>query len=69
MAENKRFTIGKIKHFVNDNETNYCYVLELEGDAEHLCILLNELVDENKQLKQEIETLQEQLTHFDIGDV
>lgn len=30
--------------------------------------LLNELYYENEELKQEIETLQEQLAHFDIGD-
>jgi FtsZ-binding cell division protein ZapB len=32
------------------------------------CDLLNELHKENEQLKQEVETLQEELAHF-IGDV
>lgn len=32
------------------------------------CEELNRLYKENQQLKQEIETLQEQLAHFDIGD-
>ena len=31
--------------------------------------LLNEQHETIQQLKQEIETLQEQLAHFDIGDV
>lgn len=48
----KRFTIGLTKHLVNDNENDYCYVLELQRDAEHLCNLLNKLDEENKLLKQ-----------------
>lgn len=39
-------------------------LLGVIGDCEEL----NRLYKENQQLKQEIETLQEQLAHFDIGD-
>ena len=50
----KRFTIGMLKNFVNDNKTNYCYMLELPSEAKHLCNLLNQLNDENEQLKDEV---------------
>lgn len=43
-----------LKNFVNDNKINYCYSLELPSEAEHLCNLLNELNDENEQLKFEL---------------
>ena len=50
----KRFTIGMLKNYVNDNKTDYCYVLELPSDAKHLCNLLNQLSNENEQLKDEV---------------
>ena len=60
----KRFTIGMLKYYVNDNETNYCYALELQSDAKHLCELLNELHKENQSSKEFIEQLQEELVLF-----
>ena len=54
----KRFTIGMLKNFVNDNETNYCYVLKLQSDAEHLCNLLNELHEENQELKNKLSKIE-----------
>ena len=38
-------------------------------DLLELAEYVDKLQDENEQLKQEIETLQEQIAHFDIGDV
>ena len=55
----KRFDIGMLKNYVNDNKTNYCYVLELQTDAKHLCNLLNQLNNENMQLKSENQRLKE----------
>ena len=40
-----------LKNYVNDNKTNYCYVLEVTSDARHLCNLLNQLNNKNEQLK------------------
>lgn len=57
----KRFTIGMLKTFVNDNKTNYCYSLELPSNAEHLCGLLNGLSDENEQLKSRIQYLENKI--------
>ena len=51
MAGNNRFEIGMLKNYVNDNKTNYCYVLEVTSDARHLCNLLNQLNNKNEQLK------------------
>lgn len=49
---------------------------ELKEDYDYIKLLADRYFDEriklkkeNEQLKQEIETLQEQLAHFDIGDV
>ena len=47
----KRFSIGMLKTYVNDNEKNYCYSLELPREANHLCNLLNELYEENQHLR------------------
>ena len=57
MAGNNRFEIGMLKNYVNDNKTNYCYVLEVTSDARHLCNLLNQLHNKNEQLKSTINTL------------
>ena len=57
MTENNRFEIGMLKNYVNDNKTNYCYVLEVTSDAKHLCNLLNQLNNKNEQLKSTINTL------------
>lgn len=46
-----------------DNENGKHY-----GFARDIAIVMNGLNDENKQLKQEIESLQEQLAHFIGGD-
>ena len=54
-------TQQEIPTFYNDLTCN-C------GSAKAVCDLLNELSEENEQLKQEVETLQEELAHF-IGDV
>lgn len=54
MTENKRFSIGMLKIYVNDNKKNYCYSLQTQREAKHLCNLLNELEEENKELKQAI---------------
>ena len=57
------------------NELNdKCEFLEIENEsledgATKYAELYHKSVKENKQLKQEIDTLQEQIAHFDIGDV
>lgn len=57
----KRFTIGMFRNYVNDNKTDTCYVLDLPSRAEYLCNLLNQLVDENEQLRVKNEQLKERL--------
>ena len=61
MAENNRFEIGMLKNYVNDNKTNYCYVLEVTSDARHLCNLLNQLNNKNEQLKSRVEYLERKI--------
>lgn len=61
----KRFTTSDTDILcmtIIDNENGKHY-----GFAKDIAIVMNDLNDENKQLKQEIESLQEQLAHF-IGD-
>jgi len=53
----KRFSIGMLKIYVNDNKKNYCYSLQTQREAKHLCNLLNKLHEENEQLKEEIKSL------------
>lgn len=63
MTENKRFTL---------EETDWSYRIRDNGaimKIPKIVDLLNEQHETIQQLKQEIETLQEQLAHFDIGDV
>ena len=63
MTENKRFTL---------EETDWSYRVRDNGaimKIPKIVDLLNEQHETIQQLKQEIETLQEQLAHFDIGDV
>ena len=58
----KRFTISDTDVLcmtIIDNENGKHY-----GFARDIAIVMNDLNDENKQLKQEIESLQEQLAHF-----
>lgn len=60
-----RFTISDTDVLcmtIIDNENGKHY-----GFASDIAIVMNDLNDENKQLKQEIESLHEQLAHF-IGD-
>lgn len=62
----KRFTISDTDVLcmtIIDNENGKHY-----GFARDIAIVMNDLNEENKQLKQEIESLQEQLAHFIGGD-
>ena len=59
----KRFS-SHIDFFI-DNEKTDDKLMSMEETVE----CLNALHEENEQLKQEIETLQEQIAHFDIGDM
>ena len=62
MTENKRFTL---------EDTDWSYRIRDNGEVmkiPKIVDLLNEQHETIQQLKQEIETLQEQLAHFDIGD-
>lgn len=49
---------------ITDNADGVCY-----KETDDVVDLLNEQHEQIQQLKQEIETLQEQLAHLDIGDV
>lgn len=71
MTEKKRFIVDKSGDF-RDNKTGNIiidFAYSFNGmDCKRILDLLNQLNNKNEQLKQEIETLQEQLVHFDIGD-
>jgi len=68
MTENKRFQIihlGNPYDFVvKDHNTNKTYGT-LQGDDKSLMRLLNELNDENEQLKQENKELKKQVEELD----
>ena len=61
MTENKRFTYKHFDwlqwHIYKDGEF-FIEVTNCEEDAKKLCELLNELAEENKQLKQQVEDLE-----------
>ena len=70
----KRFTI-KPSAIVDDvtviidNKQEYTFPV-LDSTLNYMfCKVLNEQYKTIEQLKQEIETLQEQIAHFDIGDM
>ena len=70
----KRFGIIKTKTYglyvpVDKMEVYNFSGFESELDCIRVVNALNEQHETIQQLKQEIETLQEQLAHFDIGDV
>ena len=72
MTKNKRFTMDNPNDWgfpITDNVTGKVYNCASNILMKELCVVVNTIVEENEQLKQEIETLQEQLAHFDIGDV
>lgn len=59
----KRFVI-KNERTISDNKTGRNgYVFSWKSDAEEICDLLNQLNDENEQLKKENYELKEDLEH------
>ena len=62
----KRFNCKFGKHMVLEYDF---YDNSKKLTSNEVVDLLNEQHETIQQLKQEIETLQEQLAHFDIGDV
>ena len=71
MTENKRFTMDNPNDWdfsITDNVTGKVYNCASNILMKELCVDVNTIVEENEQLKQEVETLQEELAHF-IGDV
>ena len=68
MTEHKRFELeyvrGKPNFWDNVVDLADCYLT-----CEDVVDLLNEQHETIQSLKQEIETLQEQLRHFDMGDL
>ena len=82
MTENKRYRTESIEgltpYFIvdewsakkkSDKITSFkAYDTHSKRKCDELTDLLNSYVEENEQLKQEVETLQEELAHF-LGDV
>ena len=74
MTENK-FVLGDFRFITEcyDDGTECLYdrqTKEQYWDLTRVDDLLNELHEENKELKEEIETLHEQIAHFmEVGDV
>lgn len=75
MTENKRFTIKPQDDLfgITDNYTadkmNVINGIWTEIEAKWLCDLLNELNDENEQLKKEVKALNDFIVLEPIGDV
>ena len=68
MSENKQFTFDRDTVAPNIKTP----IVFKEGERLSLGEVLDKLNEQHEtiqQLKQEIETLQEQLAHFDIGDL
>ena len=59
----KRFIVPKMYRCIQDNLTKEHYLCEDKTEAINLAYLLNELHEENIQLKKEVENLKQGLIH------
>ena len=59
MMSEKKFTcvLGKDYHIINNNVDNMTYFLQDGNDVVLVINLLNRLVEENEQLRQELKTI------------
>ena len=59
MMSEKKFTcvLGKDYHIINNNVDNMSYYLQDGNDVVLVINLLNRLVEENEQLRQELKTI------------